>query len=98
MPKRLVVVEIECPTGFDACWDEDKTGLQVYHDTVVLNALSGGMESLILCIEGLKEKGVPQEDFEQDAYYQFIKRKTDISSNATAVGYIDEDGVFVMVK
>jgi len=98
MAKRLVVVEIECPTGFDACWDEDKTGLQVYHDTVVLNALSGSMASLVLCTKSLVEKGTPQEDFEQDAYYQFITRKIDISDKATAVGYIDEDGVIVMVK
>lgn len=89
--KRRVIVEIECPEGFDAVWDEDQSGIQVFHDTMVVSACAGRLEFLMGAIEKCREKGMSDEEMENDRYYQFINRKNDITLGCRAVGYIDDE-------
>jgi len=89
--KKLIIVAIDVPEDFDACWDE-KTGIQAFHDTVVCNALSGTMDSLSGAIKKCKEKGLEtEEQFKKDDYYKFIMTKINVVNSCRPVGYIDDD-------
>jgi len=89
--KKLVVVEIDCPEGYDMVWDHDESGAQVFHDAVKQFAMQGATRALFDTIKELSEKGIPEDKHSEDRYYQFIERRVDIVTFCKPVGYIKDN-------
>ncbi len=92
--KRKVIVEIEYPDNVDACWDQDKSGMQAFHDTVGHFAMAHTIDALSMAIESCKKRGITEEkEREKDPYYKFVMREIEIINKMNPCGYVDENNV-----
>jgi hypothetical protein len=83
--KKRIVVEIDVPQGFDDCWDEP-TGIQAFHDTVMVDAIENGISKAIQ-IGKLTREG-------NTSLAQYIQTKLDATRSAKIVGFIDDKNTF----
>jgi hypothetical protein len=78
--KRQVVIELEVPEDFDACWN-DNTGIQAAHDIVVRGILELSVRK-VLDIEKSKDK----------QYAAYLQKHQDVRDSLKIVGHVDDKG------
>jgi hypothetical protein len=79
--KRRVVIELEVPEDFDACWDEP-SGRQAAHDIVICDLLESGIDKVV-------EMQNHKDDKE---FYDFLRTKHEVRRSVKIVGHVDDKG------
>ena len=90
--KKKLIVEIDYSEE-NGLWGGDTTGIQAFHDSVVVMAHHGMLKMLSASIMELAKQGVSGEDLQSNSYYQYIMRQDAVINSVNPCGYIDEHNV-----
>lgn len=82
--KRKIICEIDIPEDFDACWNEP-TGIQAFHDTIIVGILELGMDKIIQYTNYLKSGTDADKQFGE-----YLKTKHLTRNSLKIVGYVDD--------